>query len=110
MAIILRGKTKCSICSTVIMDGDDIIATSHFIGDEQDPLWRFSDSAMHRACFLRWDHRAEFVAKFNRIAGEITFGNGTYHHMESDGSIDVLKRRDSFSDTSNKRLERTRRE
>jgi hypothetical protein len=94
VAIILRGKTECSICSNVIMDGDDIIATSHFIGDEQDSLWRFSDSAMHRSCFLAWDHRAEFVSKFNRSVAGITFGNGTYHHMESDGVISVLMRND----------------
>ncbi len=50
------------------------------------------------------------MAKFNRIVGEITFGNGTYHHMESNGAIAVLKRRDSFVGASNKRLERTRHE
>ena len=77
MAIILRGKTECSICCNVIEGEDDIIATSHFIGDERDPLWPFSDSAMHRFCFLAWDHRAEFVAKFNRTVEGITFGNGT---------------------------------
>jgi hypothetical protein len=74
------------------MDGDNIIATSHFIGDEHDPLWRFSDSAMHRSCFLAWDHRAEFVAKFNRTVEGLTFVNGTCHHMESDGVISVLTR------------------
>ena len=92
MAIVLRGKTECSVCSNVIMDGDDIVATTHFIADKNDPLWRFSDSAMHRSCFLQWDQRVEFVAKFNRIVGGITFGNGTYHHMESDGGIAVLNR------------------
>jgi len=94
VAIVLRGKTECSLCGKVIINGDDIVATSHFIADKADPLWRFSDSAMHHSCFNEWEHRAEFVAKFNRIVGEITFGNGTYHHMESDGAIVVLKRRD----------------
>ena len=92
MAIVLRGKTECSVCGLVIMDGDEIVATSHFIADSNDPLWRFSDSAMHRPCFLEWDQRAEFVAKFNRVVGGITFGNGTYHQMESDGAIAILKR------------------
>lgn len=90
MAIILRGKTECAICSDIIIDDDDIIATSHFIADDQDALWRFSDSLMHRSCFLVWDHRAAFVAKFNRTVEGITLGNGTYHHMESDGVISVL--------------------
>jgi len=74
------------------MGGDDIVATSHFIADERDPLWRFSDSAMHRSCFLGWEQRAEFVGQFNRIVEGVTFRNGTYHHMELDGTIAVLKR------------------
>jgi hypothetical protein len=94
VAIVLSGETECSICSKVIIDGDDIVATSHFIADESDPLWRFSDSAMHRSCFLGWDQRAEFVAKFNRTVEGTTFGDGTYHHMESDGAVAVRKRSD----------------
>ena len=92
MALIFPGKTQCSICGDVIMSEDEIVATSHFIADQNDPLWRFSDSAMHRACFADWNFRTAFVAKFNSIVGPITFGNGTYHHMEPDGTIAVLKR------------------
>ena len=92
VAIVLLGETECSLCGNFIMAGDEIVATSHFIADSNDPLWRFSDSAMHRTCFQEWDQRAEFVAKFNRLVGEITFGNGTYHQMEADGAIAVLKR------------------
>lgn len=94
MALIFPGKTKCSVCGNVIMDGDDIVATSHFIGDTNDSLWRFSDSAMHRSCFLTWDQREAFVAKYNQIVGPVTFGNGTYHRMEADGTIAVLQRGD----------------
>ena len=90
--IVLRGKTECSVCGNVVIESDEIVATSHFIADEDDPLWRFSDSAMHRPCFLGWDQRAEFVAKFNGIVGGMTFRNGSYHQMESDGAIAVLKR------------------
>ena len=92
MAIVLRGKTECSVCSNVIKDGDEIVSTSHFIADQSDPLWRFSDSGMHRSCFANWNLRTEFVAKYNHIVGPITFGNGTYHRMEPDGTIAVLKR------------------
>src|SRR5215813_11649681 len=92
MAIVLRGKTKCSICDTVISDVDQIVATSHFISDRNDPLWRFSDSAMHRSCFANWPMRAEFVAKYNHIVGQVTTCNGRYHRMESDGTIVLLKR------------------
>ena len=92
MALIFRGKSECPLCGNVIMDGDEIVATSHFIADSNDPLWEFSDAGMHRSCFLTWDQREAFVAKFNRLVSGITLGNGTYHQMESDGTIAVLER------------------
>jgi hypothetical protein len=92
VVLIFPGKTECSLCGTVIMAGDEIVATSHFIADRNDLLWRFSDSAMHRSCFLTWDQREVFVAKFNQVVGGITFGNGTYQRMEPDGTIAVLQR------------------
>jgi hypothetical protein len=76
----------------VIKDGDAIVATSHFIGDKDDPLWRFSDSGMHSPCFLSWPLRESFVLKYNTAVGALTAGNGTYHHMEANGQISVLKR------------------
>jgi hypothetical protein len=92
MALIFRGKTECSICGVVLYDGDDLVATTHFIADRNDPLWRFSDSAMHSACFIDWAHRQDFVRKFNDTLGAITSGNGTYQYMEDDGRILVLRR------------------
>jgi hypothetical protein len=92
MAIVLRGKTKCSICDSVITHVDKLVATSHFISDPNDTLLRFSDSAMHSSCFLSWNHRSEFVAKYNLIVGSTTLCNGIYHRMEPDGGIAVLRR------------------
>ena len=92
MAIVLRGKTKCTICDCVITDVDKIVATSHFISNPNDPLWRFSDSAMHTSCFIDWNQRAEFVAKYNLIVGAITSCSAMYHRMEPDGTIAVLRR------------------
>ena len=74
------------------MDGEAIIATTHFIDDENDPLWHFSDSAMHKPCFLAWPLREKFVERYNAIIGSVTWGNGTYHNMEPDGEISVLNR------------------
>jgi hypothetical protein len=96
MALIFRGQTECSICNEVLNEGEDIVMTSHFIADSADPLWRFSDSGMHRNCFLEWAHKQEFIKRFNDIEGSITWGNGTYHHMEDNGSISVLKRDNSI--------------
>jgi hypothetical protein len=93
MALLIRDKTVCSICGEIISSSDDVVMTSHFIRDQDDPLWRFSDSVIHRKCFLSWEHRAKFVARYNQDVGSITWGNGTYHHMQDDGSIQTLARK-----------------
>ena len=54
MALIIGGKSTCPICNHILEDGDDLVATTHFIADKTDPLWRYSDSAIHRSCFLSW--------------------------------------------------------
>ena len=92
MALILCGKTECSICGVIIKDGDTIVATTHFLRDPNDPLWRFSDSGMHRSCFLAWPLRDTFVERYNATVGTVTWGNGTYHYMEPNGKILVLER------------------
>ena len=94
MALILRGATRCSICGTVLQEQEPVVATSHFIADQADPLWQFSDTAMHKGCFLDWHLRKQFLERFNATAGTIIFGNGHYHHMEDDGRISVLKNSD----------------
>lgn len=39
---------------------------AHFITNELDPLWRFSDSGMHAACFDSWEHAKEFQRRYDR--------------------------------------------
>jgi hypothetical protein len=63
------------------------MGTSHFITDPSDPFWSFSDAAMHRMCFLNWPLRDSFITRYNQMMGTITWGNGTYHHMQPDGRI-----------------------
>ncbi len=92
MALILRGKTECSICNAVINKNDEAVATTHFISDSNDPLWRFSDSVMHKSCFLNWEYREDFIDKYNESIGKIVWGNGTFHRMETDGHISVLEK------------------
>jgi hypothetical protein len=88
VALIFPGSTACSICGKIIARSDDIVATSHFIGDKNDPLWRFSDSAMHRECFLAWELRQSFVDRYNATVGQITWGDGSRHEMQPDGRIE----------------------
>src|SRR5262245_49615382 len=87
MALIMRGKTQCALCERVLSEGDDIVATSHFIGDPYDRLWRYSDAGMHRACLLAWDDRTAFIARYNSIFGPMVWGNGMSDRMEEDGRI-----------------------
>ena len=87
MALIFLGKTECALCGSVLNEGDDIFATSHFISDRKDPLWRYSDAGMHQACFLAWDHRRAFIEKYNETVGPIRWGNGISQRMLEDGTI-----------------------
>lgn len=67
MAIVIRGLTDCSICGKVLEAGAELVMTPHFIHDELHPLWRYSDSGMHAACFAAWEHAEDFRAAFNAI-------------------------------------------
>jgi hypothetical protein len=93
MALIILGATRCALCELVFGEGDDIVATSHFIADKTDPLWKYSDAGIHRRCFLAWGSRATFVEKFNATWGQEIWGNGTRHRMELDGTIVVEQAR-----------------
>jgi hypothetical protein len=86
MAVIVPG-LKCPLCGSVLGDGAELAATTHFIGDPNHHLWRFSDAAMHRKCFASWEHRTEFIDLYNDTLGMQVWGDGTRHHMHPDGSI-----------------------
>src|SRR5215471_19281755 len=70
MAIIITGKSACALCGQTLLAEQEIVDTPRFIADRNDPLWRFSDAAMHRTCFDAWEHRAEFVAKYEQVLEE----------------------------------------
>lgn len=65
MAIIIVGKTACTICNLVLDEVEPWVAFPHFIVDETHPLWRFSDSGVHRSCFASWPNASEFRKLFN---------------------------------------------
>jgi hypothetical protein len=57
----------------------------HFIWDEAHPLWRFSDSAMHRTCFAGWDQAGQFRGIYNEVWPKIMPNHP--REMRSDGTI-----------------------
>jgi hypothetical protein len=59
MALVIRGKTKCSVCGLLLETDQDIVCFPHFLQPDH-PLWRFSDSAMHNRCYERWGHHDFF--------------------------------------------------
>ena len=65
MALLLVGKSKCPLCSEVIASTDQVRLFPAFIEDTSDPLWPFSDSAMHAHCFMQWPHRGSFIQAHN---------------------------------------------
>ena len=60
MAIIIHGRSLCSICKKVLKEKNDIIGWPHFLSKEYE-LWQYSDSGMHRSCFEKWEHKEEFL-------------------------------------------------
>ena len=91
MALIYKG-IKCAICGREIdiTRKGSYVATTHFIGDPNDPRHRFSDAAMHYDCFQEWPHRTEFVEKYNSTIGRTVWGNGTHHLMHPDGRVESV--------------------
>jgi hypothetical protein len=75
VALFTPGSTKCSICGQVIHDGEEMTGLHHFISDRDDPLWRFSDSCVHVACFDGWPLRADWDAKYTQYRDK----NGEYN-------------------------------
>ncbi|MCA9584494.1 MAG: hypothetical protein KC657_03965 [Myxococcales bacterium] len=59
MVLLIRGKSRCSRCGQVLAKEDEIVGFTHFLGAEHH-LWRYSDSAMHAACFKDWPEKDEF--------------------------------------------------
>ena len=85
MAVVVRGKTVCSLCRVVFSGSDQIVMFPHFIWDRADPLWRFSDSAMHCQCFAEWSQAEDFRSKFNTAWPKIMPNHP--REMLADGSI-----------------------
>lgn len=87
MERIEAGQAHCALCGEDIRPAEDALVTPDFLADETDPFWRFSDATVHRACFLVWDRRKAFVARYNRLARQWLASDGSHPHMTSEGEV-----------------------
>ena len=91
MAIIIEGKSCCSICGNVLQKDDDIIGFTAFLGPEH-RFWKYSDSGMHKSCFENWEHRAEFLHLYN-YKPNMDFNDPEVRRMaEKNGMPDWMKK------------------
>ena len=60
MALVEYGVTVCPLCHQTLNDPKECIGFPHFIADEQDPLWPYSDAAFHIWCFDTWPKKNEY--------------------------------------------------
>lgn len=87
MAIVCTGITRCPLCGEALEEADPLVATSHFMTDPFHPLWSFSDTAMHKPCFLQWERREEFIRLFNDAMALAQYDNETLYVMQEDGEV-----------------------
>lgn len=85
IAIVVRGKTACSLCGRLISETDNTVMFPHFLWDDTHPLFRFSDTAMHRRCFVGWEDAKQFRMIYNTRWPEIMPTHR--REMLADGSI-----------------------
>ena len=52
MALIFLDLSTCGICGNVLRKEEELVAFPPFEGNEQDPMYFFSDTGFHAACFL----------------------------------------------------------
>jgi hypothetical protein len=84
---IARGAAYCALCGAAIRPEEDAFITPDFMADVTDPLWRFADAPMHRACFLIWDRRKIFIARYNAVGRRLVAADGSYPHLTSEGEL-----------------------
>lgn len=87
MERIEAGRAHCALCRQVIRPDEDALITPDFLADEADPFWCFADASMHRPCFLVWDRRKAFGARYNRAARLWVGPDGSHPRMTSEGEI-----------------------
>jgi hypothetical protein len=71
MAILLVNSdgsyaSECAICNRPLTE--PVFATTHFIKDPTDRLWKYSDAGMHWDCYANWKYQRRFASQYFEAA------------------------------------------
>ncbi len=72
MALLFLGKTQCPLCGEIIYSENDVYMFSHFIS-QNNRLWKYSDSSIHKNCFDKWKDKNEFLELYKIKTGQSYF-------------------------------------
>jgi hypothetical protein len=84
---VKAGAAVCALCGDTVRPTDDAFITPDFVASDQDPDWRFADVPVHRACFMVWERRKAFCARFNRLARHLLDQEGWCPFLTGDGHL-----------------------
>lgn len=70
MALLIRGKSACPLCGTVIGNDDEVVATPAFLKASH-RLAAFSDAAFHSRCFGAAPENAEVEQLLTRFKDKL---------------------------------------
>lgn len=84
---VIHEDSRCSLCDRLLNPAEKIVAFGHFITDQSDPLWRYSDSAMHQTCFLAWPKREEFRSRQNLDFKRVVYPDQTIFQLQENGAL-----------------------
>lgn len=86
MTLIIAGATACKLCGQVIQVGQPVVGFGPFVGNELDPLYLFSDAAMHESCFYAHSLASAALARHQEVRDNS--GPGNRHCIACRQSID----------------------
>lgn len=59
-------ENECAICNRPLTD--PVFATTHFIMDQSDRLYGYSDAGMHWNCYANWKYQRRFAKQYFEAA------------------------------------------
>jgi hypothetical protein len=71
MALLIYGKSVCSLCDRVIKQEEPTCSFPPFVVNELDPCFVFSDGAFHETCVRKHKHGADALRRVDEWASKV---------------------------------------